>query len=210
MDAEIGERRIALNGAPVGSAAFCSKHTSERTVVAQRTLDAIAQIADPQVGLKVLRSCAGFALMVYSMPVVPPALHAGLCSLWTNNYRSALTSSPAYPHRRPSGHWLAAAPALLVSGFGLPDTTQRRPFWHPQLHHATLVVSLIPLASGTLGARGGKSALPWLPTMASCLLSALSGLTTWKTSRSATCPSGSIARATGRSSSLSAQRGKLQ
>eukprot|EP00435_Cladocopium_sp_Y103_P044109 s1901_g12.t1 len=64
-----GTSRVLHNfeflGAAIGEDAFCEAHN--RACKAEKLLEALAALADPQVGVRLLRSCAGFARMVQSM-----------------------------------------------------------------------------------------------------------------------------------------------
>ena len=58
-------RSFELLGAAVG--------VDERADKATRPLDAVAELEDPQVGLRLLRQCAGHARLVHGMRCTPPA-----------------------------------------------------------------------------------------------------------------------------------------
>jgi len=47
-------------GTPIGSPEHCAAHTKARVLKAGTTLEAIAALQDPQIGLRLLRKCAGF------------------------------------------------------------------------------------------------------------------------------------------------------
>ncbi len=51
-------------GSPIVSGAHCAKHTNGRIDDAQALLDALATLSGPQVGLRLLRRCAGFCKLV--------------------------------------------------------------------------------------------------------------------------------------------------
>ena len=61
-----------LLGAAVGHTDFVAAHTMERVQKATELLEALALVEDPQVGLRLLRSCAGHARLVHSMRCTPP------------------------------------------------------------------------------------------------------------------------------------------
>ena len=48
----------------------------KRVAKAQRLLSAQGEVPDPQVALQLLRRCAGFSKMVYSLRVVPSSSHS--------------------------------------------------------------------------------------------------------------------------------------
>ena len=62
-------------GAPVGNATFCGAHTQTQVASALPSLEALSEIPDPQVGVRLLRSCASFAKLVYSSRTVPSECH---------------------------------------------------------------------------------------------------------------------------------------
>ena len=73
-----GSCRVAGNfellGAAISEDSFIHSHTVERAAKAGDLLDALGELEDPQVGLRFLRACAGFARMLHSMrcnPAVP-------------------------------------------------------------------------------------------------------------------------------------------
>ena len=55
-------RNFELLGAAIGEDSFIHSHTVERAAKAGDLLDALGELEDPQVGLRLLRTCAGFAL----------------------------------------------------------------------------------------------------------------------------------------------------
>ena len=71
-------RDFELLGAPIGHSTFAQTHTSARVQAAKGLLEAVGQLEDPQVGLRLLRACAGHSRIVHSMRCVPtdPQLHA--------------------------------------------------------------------------------------------------------------------------------------
>ena len=66
------QTHFELLGAAIGDAAFIAAHTTARVAKASALLDAIASLEDPQVGLRLLRSCAGHTRMVHSLRCNPP------------------------------------------------------------------------------------------------------------------------------------------
>ena len=65
-----------LLGGPIGDAHYCNQHTQARVTKALRVLEALGEVPDPQVALRLLRSCAGFSKMVFFIRVVPASFHA--------------------------------------------------------------------------------------------------------------------------------------
>ena len=60
-----------LLGDPIGSDIFCNSHTQKRVDTAVDILTALGELLDPQVALTLLRQCAAFGKLVYSLRVVP-------------------------------------------------------------------------------------------------------------------------------------------
>ena len=65
-------KHFELLGAPVGDDAFCAQHTASRVTGASQLLDAVADIHDPQVGLRLLRTAAGHSKLLHSLRCAPP------------------------------------------------------------------------------------------------------------------------------------------
>eukprot|EP00435_Cladocopium_sp_Y103_P050846 s718_g15.t1 len=61
-----------LLGAAIGSADFIAAHTAVRAAAASTLLKAISELDDPQVGVRLMRSCAGHSRLLHSMRCVPP------------------------------------------------------------------------------------------------------------------------------------------
>ena len=70
VDSVTGANRVAWEpnfeflGAPVGSDAFCATRTRDRVQQAIQTIVAIGALCDPQIGLCLLCTCAGFCKLV--------------------------------------------------------------------------------------------------------------------------------------------------
>ncbi|CAL4067969.1 unnamed protein product [Meganyctiphanes norvegica] len=65
-----------LLGGPIGSSSFCNDHTSNRVEKAMEVLKALGELPDPQVALILLRHCAAFSKLVYSLRIVPHQKHS--------------------------------------------------------------------------------------------------------------------------------------
>ena len=66
-------RHFDFLGAAIGDSAFVQAHTERCVVDAGKLLEALSELEDPQVGLRLLRACAGYTRMVHSMRCNPPA-----------------------------------------------------------------------------------------------------------------------------------------
>ena len=75
---ENGEDRVIRDGnfeflgAPVGSPQYMSEEIRKRAAKASSLASEIAKLNDPQVGLRLLKHCASFCKIVYTMRTVPP------------------------------------------------------------------------------------------------------------------------------------------
>ena len=75
IDRVIRDSNFEFLGAPVGSAEHCATVTQQRVSDAAKTISAICTHTDPQIGMRLLRICAGFCKLVYSCRVVAPHAH---------------------------------------------------------------------------------------------------------------------------------------
>ena len=66
-------RHFEFLGAAVGDSGFVRNHTADRAAKAGDLLDALGELEDPQVALRLLRASAGFARMLHSMRCSPTA-----------------------------------------------------------------------------------------------------------------------------------------
>ena len=96
-DAATGRSRVLKNdfeflGSPIGSASHCAGHTQERADDSQALLDALADLADPQVGLRLLRHCSGSCKLVYSIRTVPSLAHQEELARYDHKVRVAFNA----------------------------------------------------------------------------------------------------------------------
>ena len=91
-----GQSRVGHNfellGAPVRDRAFMHDHTLQRARHAEPLLTAIAGLSDPQVGLRLLRACAGYARVLHSMRCTPSSFGIAWAGL---GVQSAARHAPA-------------------------------------------------------------------------------------------------------------------
>ena len=106
-----------LLGGPVGSREFCNQHTQERVDKALRILQALGEVPDPQVALQLLRRCAGFSKMVYSIRVVPPSFHTEALQSFDNHVRACFEEfTTLHPDQE---QWSQATLPTSFGGLGL-------------------------------------------------------------------------------------------
>ena len=65
------QQSFELLGAPVGDDAYVASHTAARVQAARPLLQALGALEDPQVGLRLLRSCAGHCKLTHSVRCCP-------------------------------------------------------------------------------------------------------------------------------------------
>ena len=81
-----------LLGGPIGSDRYCNDHTQKRVDKAKELLSALGELPDPQVALTLLRHCASFSKMVYSIRVVPHYKHRAALISFDNAVRECIES----------------------------------------------------------------------------------------------------------------------
>ena len=101
----------------MGDATFCNQHTQDRVTKACKLLQAVGELPDPQVALRLLRHCAGFAKMVFSTRVVPPNKHHDAAVSFDAAVRDCFERfSCLHPE---ADHWLQATLSTESGGLGL-------------------------------------------------------------------------------------------
>ena len=109
-------------GAPVGSAAFCTGAARDRVHKAKPLLEAISSHRDPQIGLRLLRSCAGFCKMVYTARVVAPAWHLTALHEFDLAVRTAFVELTGLQPDEPQ--WEQACRGMFAGGLGLRSVSR--------------------------------------------------------------------------------------
>jgi len=84
----VRDGNFELLGGPIGEPEFCNQHTHARVAKALRVLNALGEVPDPQVALHLLRSCAAFSKMVFSIRVVPASFHVDALSTFDAHVRT--------------------------------------------------------------------------------------------------------------------------
>ena len=93
------------------------QHTQDRVTKACKLLQAVGELPDPQVALRLLRHCAGFAKMVFSTRVVPPNKHHDAAVSFDAAVRDCFERfSCLHPE---ADHWLQATLSTESGGLGL-------------------------------------------------------------------------------------------
>jgi len=113
----IRDGNFELLGAPVGSPEFCNAHTQERVNKATHLLQALGELPDPQVALQLLRSCAAFCKMVFSVRAVAPSYHTAAVASFDDQVRACFEGfSCLHPDDR---QWAQATLSTDRGGLGL-------------------------------------------------------------------------------------------
>ena len=122
IDQETGECRVRrrnfeLLGAPFGSSEFCGQDANERINKALPLLRKLENMPDPQVGTRLLRRCAGFCKLLFSIRVVPSVAHQTELTRFVYNVRAtfqALTGLTTV-----ESQWEQACRCFALAGVGL-------------------------------------------------------------------------------------------
>ena len=96
LSAPDGSSRLKRNfeflGGAIGDDAFVQAHTRARVEAVGPLLDALAELGDAQVGLRLLRSCAGYGRLVHSMRCNPPHSQRAALQLFDGKVQAAFSS----------------------------------------------------------------------------------------------------------------------
>ena len=106
-----------LLGGPIGSNEFCNQHTQERVDKASELLTALGELPDPQVALTLLRHCASFGKLVYSLRVVPHYKHSTALRNYDNAVRDCIESFLCCSFT--DSEWSLASLSTKMGGLGL-------------------------------------------------------------------------------------------
>ena len=118
----VRDGNFELLGAPIGSPEFCNEHTRDRVGKAARILQALGELPDPQVALQLLRRCAGFSKMVFSLRSVPPSFHSAAVANFDDQVRACFEEFTClHPD---NSHWEQASLSTNNGGLGLRSLSQ--------------------------------------------------------------------------------------
>ena len=120
----VGE--FELLGAPIGGLSFCNQHcVTHRVDKAQACLNALAELPDSQTALLLLRHCASYTKLAYSMRVTPPAAHADALQEFDSRVRASLELiGGLQPTDRA---WQQATLRVAAGGLGLRSAAKHAP-----------------------------------------------------------------------------------
>ena len=118
----VRDGNFELLGGPVGTPQHCNSHTQARATKALRVLEALGEVPDPQVALQLLRRCAGFSKMVYSIRVVPASYHTDALKDYDAKVSACFEQFTClHPDE---GSWLQATLSTEHGGLGLRSLSQ--------------------------------------------------------------------------------------
>ena len=153
------QRNFDLLGAAIGDSAFVASHTRSRVESAEPLLAALAEVEDAQVGLMLLRSCAGHVRLVHSMRCTPSPPQLVALAAFNEKVRACFASLTGL-HLTPQ-QWEQAG----RGGCGRQRATPfvlTLPLWGAALL-ITKRLTLTMMAVGALPLTPG-SAKPWQPS----------------------------------------------
>ena len=114
-----------LLGGPIGSDSFCNEHTKSRVDKALEVLKALGELPDPQVALILLRHCASFSKLVYSLRVVPHQKHSSALQEFDIAVQDCVESFLGFPFLE--SDWTLATLSTKMGGLGLRKTELHSP-----------------------------------------------------------------------------------
>ena len=114
-----------LLGGPIGSKEFCNLHTQKRVDKAKEVLSALGELPDPQVAFILLRHCASFSKLVYSLRVVPHHKHKAVLQQFDNAIRDCIESFLCCSLS--NTEWTLATLSTKMGGLGLRSTEHHSP-----------------------------------------------------------------------------------
>ena len=101
------------------------RHATGRVEGARKLLEAIGALEDPQVALRLLRACAGYARLLHTMRCCPPAGHETALEQFDDLVQECFSSFTGL-HVEASA-WQQASRGLGQAGLGLRSTKVHAP-----------------------------------------------------------------------------------
>ena len=111
-----------LLGGPIGSDTYCNDHTQGRVEKAKELLHALGELPDPQVALTLLRHCASFGKLVFSLRVVPHSKHREALHNFDSAVRDCIESFMCCSFS--DSEWSLANLSTKMGGLGIRNTEQ--------------------------------------------------------------------------------------
>ena len=110
-------QHFELLGAPIGDSASSQVHSKARVDQTKALLDAIGELEDPQIGLRLLRSCTGHCRIVHSMRSAPPEPQLPAFQEFDRQVRACFSSLTGL--HLTDGQWTQASLGFAQGGLGL-------------------------------------------------------------------------------------------
>ena len=111
-----------LLGGPIGCDDYCDNHTQDRVNKAKELLSALGELPNAQVALTLLRHCASFGKLVYSLRVVPHGKHRRALRSYDEAVRDCVESFLSCSFS--DSEWSMANLSTKMGGLGLRSTEQ--------------------------------------------------------------------------------------
>ena len=128
---EGGVSRVACNGnfdllrAAVGDRAHCEAFARRRVQEASELMHRLPALGNPQMGLRLLRECAGYCKVLHSMRRTPPGLQQDALNQFDSDVRMTFCNMTGL---MPSDtEWLQATRGLHQAGLGLRSASVHAP-----------------------------------------------------------------------------------
>ena len=118
-------REFEFLGAAIGDEVFVRAHTADRAAKAGDLLDSLGELEDPQVALRLLRSCAGFARLLHSMRCNPPSPQTLALDMFDGMVRRCFGDFTGL--HLTASQWKQASLGFAHAGLGLRSTSHHAP-----------------------------------------------------------------------------------
>ena len=114
-----------LLGVGIGSHSYCASLTAKRVAKMAPLLAALGDLANPQIALPLLRQCASYGKVVYSLRSTPPEAHLDELLSFDKDIRRCFEGfSNTYPD---DDAWLQASLSVRWGGLGLRSAHRHSP-----------------------------------------------------------------------------------
>ena len=108
-------------GAAIGICGFVAAHTAKRGAKTTSLIEAIAELEDPQMALRLLRACAGHSRLLHSVRRNPPSAQQAALEHFDTLARDCFSGFTGL--HLVQGQWLQATRGLAQGGLGLRSTS---------------------------------------------------------------------------------------
>ena len=131
LQQEDGSSRVLQHfeflGAAIGDDSFVEAHTTKRVAEASKLFDALAALEDPQVGIRLLRACAGYTRtrMIHSMRCNPSCAQASALVAFDELVQRCFSGLTGI--HLGVGQWRRATLAFAHAGLGLRSASVHAP-----------------------------------------------------------------------------------